>query len=117
MDTKKLKEALETERQQLEVELKKIGRINPENASDWEVTPSTDSESIEFRDEVGDQIEELDTREATEVALEQRYRNIVRALNALADGSYGQCEICHQTIESDRLEANPSARTCKAHRE
>ena len=30
-------------------------------------------------------------------------------------GTYGSCEISGEAIEVERLEANPAARTCKAH--
>jgi len=34
------------------------------------------------------------------------------ALNRLADGSYGRCEICHRPIGEPRLRARPAARFC-----
>ena len=40
---------------------------------------------------------------------------ILKALEKIEKGEYGTCEVCAAEIEEDRLEANPSARTCKAH--
>ncbi|MEK7091498.1 MAG: TraR/DksA C4-type zinc finger protein [Patescibacteria group bacterium] len=37
------------------------------------------------------------------------------ALAKIDAGNYGLCEISQEPIELDRLEANPSARTCKKH--
>ena len=37
------------------------------------------------------------------------------ALEKIEKGTYGICETGGEKIEEDRLEANPSARTCKAH--
>ena len=34
---------------------------------------------------------------------------------AIAAGTYGTCEVSGEQIEEDRLEADPAARTCKAH--
>lgn len=37
---------------------------------------------------------------------------IQTALNKIADGTYGQCELCHKEIEKDRLEIRPYSRLC-----
>ncbi len=34
------------------------------------------------------------------------------ALNRVASGEYGACEVCGKAIAEDRLEARPVARTC-----
>ncbi|MBV9760015.1 MAG: SpoIIE family protein phosphatase [Acidobacteriaceae bacterium] len=38
-----------------------------------------------------------------------------RALSRMQDGSYGLCETCHDTIESDRLICDPLVRFCLDH--
>jgi RNA polymerase-binding transcription factor DksA len=43
------------------------------------------------------------------------WSDIKRALENIEQGTYGICEVGGEEIEEDRLEANPSARTCKAH--
>lgn len=40
---------------------------------------------------------------------------IQRALHKIKEGNYGNCEICGNEIEPDRLEAVPYAETCKEH--
>ncbi|MCL6453052.1 MAG: TraR/DksA C4-type zinc finger protein [Alicyclobacillus sp.] len=41
-----------------------------------------------------------------------RLNEVNLALQALADGTYGRCVECGQTIPEERLEANPLARLC-----
>jgi DnaK suppressor protein len=116
MNTDKFKQLLEAEKISLENDLKKVGRENPDRPGEWEVTPTGETD-VEFREDIADQMEEMDEREEVELNLEQRYENITRALEKIAKGTYGLCEISGEPIEEDRLEANPAARTCKAHRE
>ena len=40
---------------------------------------------------------------------------ILKALKNLSKESFGRCEVCKKDIESDRLEVNPAASTCKKH--
>ena len=40
---------------------------------------------------------------------------IDRALNRLADGSFGYCEVCHEPIEPERLLNDPLVRFCLDH--
>ena len=67
--------------------------------------------------EVGKELESLARNEAISDTLETRYKNVTDALYKIEqnDGSYGVCEVSGEPIEEDRLEANPAARTCKAH--
>jgi RNA polymerase-binding transcription factor DksA len=54
--------------------------------------------------------EEID--ETTAIYLEEEERRIREALHALADGSYGICRDCHQSIPVARLKAVPEAVRC-----
>ena len=47
--------------------------------------------------------------------LKVRYNDVKDALHKIETTGYGVCEVCGEKIEEDRLEANPAARTCKAH--
>jgi hypothetical protein len=38
--------------------------------------------------------------------------NVIKKID---ENKYGLCEVCGKEIENDRLEANPSAKTCKEH--
>lgn len=44
--------------------------------------------------------------------LQNRYREVVGALDRITAGTYGKCESCGQDISVERLEALPSARLC-----
>jgi len=115
LDTQKLKVELEDELAELKSELQEIGIHNPDVKSDWIERGNDLNQPSADPNEVADRTEEYDERRATVATLETRYNNIRRALNKFEDGTYGICEVCDETIEPERLEANPAARTCLAH--
>ena len=100
----------------LEEELRSVGRVNPENKSDWQGTPGN-TENIDAEDEnsLADKFEEFEERSAVETELEVRLHEVKMALERLEKGEYGICKICGKEIEDDRLEANQAAETCKEH--
>lgn len=109
------KQKLEEEKKLLKSELQSVGRINPSNPDDWEATPEKSISSTADKNEAADRIESYEENTAILKELEVRYNNIKLALKKIKDETYGNCEIGGTPIEKDRLEANPSARTCKAH--
>ena len=117
IDYEHFKDKLETEKKLLEKELEKVGRKNPDNPGDWEATPVLEDRDASQADEntVADSIEEYEDNVAIVKTLEDRYNDIKSGLDKIKHGTYGLCQICGKEIESDRLEANPSARTCKEH--
>lgn len=115
VDTAKYKAELETMLTTLEAELKTLGINNPEVPEDWQATPQGVEVAQADPNVAADRVEDWETRRATVAELETRYNNIKRALNKIEEGTYGVCEICGDEIESDRLDANPAARTNKAH--
>lgn len=115
IDIKHFKGKLEEEEALLEKELLSVGRINPTNPKDWEATPVDLNIPQSDRNDRADAIEEFEERSAVEVELENRLNNIKKALKKIEDDNYGVCEIGGEQIETDRLEANPSSKTCKAH--
>ena len=114
IELERFKTKLIDEQKSLETELSGLARVNPDNPADWEMKPSGVGEA-EFHDEIPEILEEEEEREATEVELEKRLRAVVRALNRIQDNAYGKCEVGGEEIEVERLDANPAARTCKAH--
>ncbi len=114
IDTEKFKRALLAEKETLEKELGTISRRNPENQKDWEAVPSTEERPSE-RDEVADKLESFEENIAIVRQLEARYTEVQDALNRIETGTYGLCSICEKPIEEARLDANPSATTCKEH--
>jgi len=115
IDIKHFKEALLDEKTRLEDELSSVGRRNPSNPLDWEAKPDQLDILEADRNERADRIEEFEENSAVQVTLENRLSDISRALKKIDDNKYGVCEIGGEEIELDRLNANPAARTCKAH--
>jgi RNA polymerase-binding transcription factor DksA len=95
-------------------ELAELGVHNPENPDDWIATPDDTPDEADPVDSA-DRVEDWNERVATLAELETRYNNIRRALTKIEEGTYGVCEVSGEPIEQDRLDANPAARTCKAH--
>lgn len=117
MDTTVYKERLTAELENVTEELKSLGIHNPDNKEDWIATPR-DSAVGEADENVGaDKAEELEERTAILADLEERYNSINAALARIEAGTYGICEVSGNPIEEERLRANPTARTCIAHKE
>ena len=116
IDYEYFKKKLEAEKALIEKELAKVGRVNPDNPSDWEATPPVDRDtSLADENTVADAIEGYEDNAAILKTLEDRYNDIKSGLDKIKHGTYGFCQICGKEIEAERLEANPSARTCKEH--
>ncbi|MBL1434154.1 TraR/DksA C4-type zinc finger protein [Candidatus Wolfebacteria bacterium] len=115
MDTEKYKVRLEEEKKKLEGEMSGVGQKNPNNPKDWEPTPANDGELDIDKNELADNHEESMERSAILNELEARHKNVVNALDRIEKGTYGICEKSGEQIEEDRLDANPAARTSKAH--
>jgi DnaK suppressor protein len=109
------KEKLEEEKAKLIAELKTIGRINPDNPQDWEALPGEKDDGTADPNDFADSIEEYEGNTALLKELETQLKDVNDALKKIDKGNYGICEISGDTIEIERLEANPAARTCKLH--
>src|SRR3989344_6315900 len=119
IDYEYFKNKLEQEKTLVEEELAKVGRRNPDNLSDWEATPPIDRDSSSQADEnvTADNIEAYEDNVAILNTLETRYNDLKSGLDKIKHRVYGLCQVCQEEIEAERLEANPSARTCKQHME
>ena len=115
IDTEKYKAELSSMLSELTGELKALGIHNPEVDKDWIATPAEGSATTADLNEAADRVEDWDERRATLSALETRYNNIKLALKKIEEGKYGICEVSGEEIETERLDVNPAARTCKAH--
>ncbi len=113
INIEKLKHLLNEEKRHLEAELNAIG-VKTGNPNDWEATADQVGE-IDTRDEVAERLESTEERRATEIELEPRLKAINEALARIEDGTYGKCQVDGAEIEEERLEANPTAKTCKEH--
>jgi RNA polymerase-binding transcription factor DksA len=114
LNTTHFKELLENELKTLETELGTVGRKNPDQKGDWEATEAEDIDPAEDA-EVANSIEIYENNKGILNQLETRLNEVKSALKKIEDGTFGKCEVCGEAIEEDRLEANPSAKTCKAH--
>lgn len=115
IDTQHFEQKLLEEKAKLIAELQTVGRVNPNNPDDWEPMVGEKDASSADPNDSADSIEEYEGNTALIGELEVQLKEINAALEKIEKGTYGVCEISGHPIEVDRLEANPSARTCKAH--
>ncbi len=115
IDIASYKTQLEEDLAVITKELQTLGILNPEVETDWIALPEEVGMGESDDDLLADKTEDWEERVATLAALEIQYNDIKRALRKIEAGTYGICEISGEEIEEDRLNANPSARTCKAH--
>lgn len=109
------KTKLEAEKTLLEEELGRLGTRNPANPNDWLPSKPAGEEFGADKNDNADIIEMEQENNASLNELEGRLNTVLRALEKIEAGTYGVCEVSGMDIEEDRLEANPAARTCKAH--
>jgi len=115
METTKYRQALEAEKARLEAELSTVANRNPQNPKEWDPIPETHDDARSDENTNADALEELVTGEAISRQLEVQLAEVEAAISRIDAGTYGVCEVSGEEIEEDRLEANPAARTCKAH--
>lgn len=115
IDANTYKDRLQAMLEEITKELETVGVHNPDNPADWVERGDDMSTSEADLNDVADRTEDFDERRATLAVLETRYNNIRRALAKIEAGTFGKCEACGAEIEEDRLDANPAARTDKAH--
>jgi DnaK suppressor protein len=118
IDTEHFKTKLLDERAILQEELEGLGEQNPEIPTDWISTPDS-STAVDTADdiELAQSFETFEERNAIQNKLENRLIDVERALQKIAIGTYGICEVSGELIEVQRLEANPAARTNIANKE
>lgn len=115
IDTNHFKGLLDSEARNLEEQLATLGRKNPDEKGDWETIRKDDSVDEADELDVADAIETYENDNAQLGQLEIQLRNVNEALSRIEEGTYGKCSVCGKEIEEDRLEASPSATTCKEH--
>ncbi|TSC83701.1 MAG: TraR/DksA family transcriptional regulator [Parcubacteria group bacterium Gr01-1014_17] len=113
--TKHFEEKLTAELAELKTELESVGRKNPDNPSDWQAMPEKMDTLTADETEIADSLEAFEGNTAILKQLEIRYNEVKAALARVGAGTYGRCEKGGEVIETERLEANPAATTCKAH--
>jgi DnaK suppressor protein len=96
----------------LEEELRTVDAEIDENKE----SPHQEDTSATEKDELADKIEDLEESQGENKILIARRNAIAIALDKIEEGKYGVCEIGGEPIEEERLEADPAARTCVAHK-
>jgi RNA polymerase-binding transcription factor DksA len=114
LDIKHFQKKLLEEKALIENDLAKVARQNPDNPEDWEAVPA-EHDAVYEENTAGDSIDEYEKRNAVVNTLEPKLREVKSALDRISNSTYGVCSVCGKEIEQDRLEANPSASTCKEH--
>ncbi len=118
MNTKDLehyKAKLTSEKAELESELQEVGEKNPTLKEGWEATSKNIEVDSADENEVADKFEEYEGNSGILKQLEGQLTEVNAALDRIAKGTYGICQICGQPIEKDRLEANPSSKISIKH--
>lgn len=113
IDINNFKEKLQQEKQELEEDLTRLGRINPDNPKDWEAVKEDLNVMQADSNELADSFEEFEEDTAVLKELETRLLEVNHALNKIAgeaDTEYGICEVSGKEIPKERLEVNPAAR-------
>ncbi len=113
IDIEKQKNNLQIEKDMLLIELRGLGVLDKIH-DEFIPTPETAHEPVSDDDEQADIFEELQINAGTGEVLRERLVDVEDALKKIEVGTYGICEITGTEIETDRLIANPAARTCKA---
>lgn len=114
-DIQKFKAKLIAEKAQLEEEMGGIGSKNPNNPGTWDASAAAMEVDSADENEVADKLEEYEENAGILTQLENQLNEVNSALDRVEKGTYGLCEKCGEPIETDRLEANPSARLSIKH--
>jgi len=109
------KTLIENEISLVESELKSIAQPDPVRPGEWEAKREDLNTDKADELETAEDLEELEGHEVVTAKLQARLHDLRHALERVASGSYGTCEVCKQPIEVGRLHANPAASTCTAH--
>lgn len=114
-DIEYFRKKLLDEKARIRRELTDVGRINPDNKNDWEPVAANLNIDPAEEEERASELTDFEDRSAVEFELEKHLNEVTAALSRIENGTYGVCRVCKKPVETDRLEANYSAETCKAH--
>lgn len=108
-DLAEIKQLLLTEKKNLEEELSKFAKKNPQNPDDYE----TQFEDI-GKDETdsSSEVASYSLNLTLEKTLEKSLRDVNKALDRITKKNYGICQYCKQEIDVKRLKARPTSSAC-----
>ncbi len=113
IDTNVYKTMLESEREEILNDLKGVAVRDTVTGEFNTVSDTSETEADEL--DLDNRNEDYETDSALTDTLSLRLKEVEHALERINNGTYGICEVSGEPIEEDRLNANPSARTCSAH--
>ena len=113
MNIEELKKRLESEKEELLNEIKKIA-VKFKNDFEAKETVTNTDDVPDIVDQA-DEFENINNNEAILKELEDRLDRVDEALVRIQTGVYGKCVECGGEIEESRLLANAAAKTCKKH--
>ncbi len=111
MDIELIKKQLESEKEELLIEIKKISIEDSDGGFEAIETRSDNSDVADQADLASEQTE-FANNQAILFELEQRLENIDKALIRIQTGVYGVCVSCGEKIQEKRLQANFAASKC-----
>jgi|SRR3989344_196121 len=115
MDTKQLQQLKKTlleEKAEIETQLSKIAKKNPDIKGDWTAIQPNVSDPSDTLDEKAQNVTDYEERRAIEQNFEIRLRAIEQTLERIDQGVYGICGNCKLPIDIKRLKAVPAVKHC-----
>lgn len=112
LDIPHFKKLLEEEYKNTKKILDSVGRAHLNDKNDYDAVAEDLDINTSEREEVAEKIESMETRIGIEVEAEKRMAEIIAAMNAIKNGTYGRCVVCGNEIPIERLEINPIAISC-----
>jgi len=105
-----LKGKLELQKKSIQKELESFATEDPNLKHNWDAKfPNREDAD---KDESADDAQEYDNALSLEHTLELKLKDVNNALEKIAQGTYGTCEVCGKRITEERLLACPEAKTC-----
>ena len=105
-DFSQIQTHLEAERKRLIEELEQL------RASSRPTDERREGSPFGKREEEATETQELEKRLALEERTRQQLTKVEHALQKFAEGTYGLCDVCGQSIDPARLDALPHASMC-----
>lgn len=100
---------LTTEEKRLKEELAEFSKQNPKNTEDFDAKfPNMGDKE----DENAEEVATYSTNLTLERTLEANLRDVEKALERIAKGTYGICKYCNKEITEKRLRARPASSSC-----
>jgi len=115
IDTAHFKTLLENEKKILETELSFVATKDSPDADVWSAKQTQAGDDTTDQADAAGAISNFEENDITTRNLKTQLYEVDAALERMKDGTYGVCEIGGEEIEVERLQASPSARTCKKH--